>query len=160
VSVPVQDAAGLYAGSDVMTAGARAGRVESVALRGGSALVTLRVDSEHAPLRVDATVAIRPRSLLGERYVALDPGQAAATLPAGATLPATSVTESTSLEDVVNTFDQPTRDRMQTLIVELGGGVAGRGEQVNAGLAAGREDLGSLRGIADTLASRDATSGP
>ncbi|HKF75026.1 MAG TPA: MlaD family protein [Candidatus Dormibacteraeota bacterium] len=156
VAVPVQDAAGLYPGSDVMIAGARVGRVESVALRGGSALVTLAVDPEHAPLSADATIAIRPKSLLGERYVALDPGQAAATLPGGSTLPATSVTESTSLEDVVSAFDQPTRDKLQTLIVELGGGVAGRGEQLNAGLAAGKEDLGSLRGIAAALASRDA----
>jgi len=156
VSVPVQDAAGLYAGSDVMIAGARAGRVDSVSLRGGSALVTLAVDVEHAPLSADATIAIRPKSLLGERYVALDPGQSAATLASGSTLPATSVTESTSLEDVVDTFDQPTRDKLRTLIVELGGGVAGRGEQLNAGLAAGKEDLGSLRGIAATLATRDA----
>jgi ABC-type transporter Mla subunit MlaD len=40
--------------------------------------------------------------------------------------------------------------------VELGGGVAGRGQELNAGLAAGRQDLDSLRGIAATLASRDA----
>jgi phospholipid/cholesterol/gamma-HCH transport system substrate-binding protein len=156
VSVPVRDAAGLYPGSDVMVAGARAGQVEAVTLQGGAALVTVGVDAEHAPLRTDATIGIRPKSLLGERYVALDPGQAPGTLPSGATLPATAVTGSTSLEDVVNTFDQPTRDKLQTLVVELGGGVAGRGEEVNAGLHAGKEDLGSLRGIADTLASRDA----
>jgi phospholipid/cholesterol/gamma-HCH transport system substrate-binding protein len=156
VSVPVQDAAGLYTGSDVMIAGARAGRVEAVTLRGGAALVTIDVDPEHAPLRTDATIGIRPKSLLGERYVALDPGQAAGTLPSGAILPATAVTGSTSLEDVVSTFDQPTRDRLQTLIVELGGGAAGRGPELNAGLAAGKEDLGSLRGIAAALASRDA----
>ena len=63
-----------------------------------------------------------------------------------------AVTSATSLEDVVNTFDQPTRDKLQTLIVELGAGVAGRGQELNAGLAAGREDLGDLRGIAGALA--------
>jgi phospholipid/cholesterol/gamma-HCH transport system substrate-binding protein len=156
VRVPVQDAAGLSPGSDLMIAGARAGRVEGIALAAGAALVTVSVDAEHAPLRRDATVSVRPKSLLGERYLALDPGQAADALPTGATLPRTSVTSSTSLEDVINTFDQPTRDKLQTLVVELGGAVAGRGQDVNFGLAAGRQDLDSLRGVAATLASRDA----
>jgi phospholipid/cholesterol/gamma-HCH transport system substrate-binding protein len=156
VTVPVEDAAGLSPGSDLMIAGAPAGRVESIALGRGSALVTVSVDAEHAPLHRDATVSVRPKSLLGERYLALDPGQAADTLPSGATLPATQVTRSTALEDVINTFDAPTRAKLQTLVVELGGGVAGRGAEVNAGLAAGRQDLADLRGIAATLASRDA----
>jgi phospholipid/cholesterol/gamma-HCH transport system substrate-binding protein len=154
--VPIENAAGLAPGSDVMIAGASAGRVQAIALAPGSALVTITVDAEHAPVQRDATVGVRPKSLLGERYLALDPGQAAGTLPSGATLPPTAIVRSTDLEDVVNTFDQPTRDKLQTLVVELGGGVAGRGQELNAGLAAGRQDLDSLRGIASTLASRDA----
>ena len=155
VKVPVEDAAGLSPGSDLMIAGAKAGGVESIVPAGGVAFVTVKVDPEHAPLRRDATISVRPKSLLGERYLALDPGQAADTLPSGASLPSTSVTGSTSLEDVTNTFDQPTREKLQTLIVELGSGVAGRGQELNQGLAAGHDDLASLRGIASTLASRD-----
>ncbi len=154
--VPIQNAAGLSPGSDVMIAGASAGRVQAIALAPGSALVTISVDAEHAPVHRDATVGVRPKSLLGERYLALDPGQAAGTLPSGATLPPTAVVRSTDLEDVIDTFDQPTREKLQTLVVELGGGVAGRGQELNAGLAAGRQDLDSLRGIASTLAGRDA----
>jgi phospholipid/cholesterol/gamma-HCH transport system substrate-binding protein len=156
VKVPVENASGLSTGSDLMIAGARAGRVDGIGLGDGAAVVTVSVDAEHAPLRRDATVSVRPKSLLGERYLALDPGQSNESLPSGATLPPTAVTASTSLEDVVNTFDQPTRDKLQTLVVELGGGVAGRGRELNAGLAAGREDLDDLRGIASTLAGRDA----
>src|SRR5207302_665454 len=69
VTVPVENAAGLYPGSDVMVAGAKAGSIDSISLRGGA---------------------------------------------------------------------------------------AGRGQQLNAGLAAGRQDLDDLNGIAGTLASRDA----
>ena len=156
VTVPVENAAGLSPGSDLMIAGAKAGSVDSIGLGQGVALVKVDVDAEHAPLRRDATVSVRPKSLLGERYLALDPGQAPEALPSGAALPPTSVTSSTSLEDVVNTFDQPTRDKLQTLVVELGAGVAGRGQELNAGLAAGRQDMDDLRGIASTLASRDA----
>lgn len=156
VTVPVQDAAGLSPGSDVMIAGALAGRVESISLGQGAALVLIGVDAEHAPLHTDAVVSVRPKSLLGERYLALDPGQAPGTLPSGATLPATQVTQSTDLQDVVDTFDAPTRAKLQTLIVELGGGVAGRGTELNGALVSGRQDLSDLRGIAATLASRDA----
>lgn len=156
VTVPVQDAAGLSPGSDVMIAGALAGRVESISLGQGAALVLVGIDAEHAPLHTDAVVSVRPKSLLGERYLALDPGQAPGTLPSGATLPATQVTQSTDLQDVINSFDAPTRAKLQTLIVELGGGVAGRGTELNGALVSGRHDLSDLRGIAATLASRDA----
>jgi len=154
--VPVENAAGLSPGSDVMIAGAAAGRVQDIALGPDSAVVTVSVNPEDAPVHPDAAVAVRPKSLLGERYLALDPGRAAGALPSGAALPPTAVVRSTDLEDVIGTFDQPTRDKLQTLVVELGGGVAGRGQELNAGLAAGRQDLDSLRGIASTLASRDA----
>lgn len=156
VTVPVQDAAGLSPGSDVMIAGAIAGSVESISLGRDASLVLVGIDAEHAPLHTDATVSIRPKSLLGERYLALDPGQAADTLPTGATLPATQVTQSTDLQDVINTFDAPTRAKLQTLVVELGGGVAGRGSELNGALVSGRQDISDLRGIAATLASRDA----
>ena len=156
VTVPVQDAAGQSPGSDLMIAGALAGRVESISLGSGAALVRVTVDAEHAPLHRDATVSIRPKSLLGERYLALDPGQAGETLPSGATLPATQVTQSTDLQDVINTFDEPTRAKLQTLVVELGGGVAGRGDELNGALVAGRQDISDLRGISATLANRDA----
>jgi phospholipid/cholesterol/gamma-HCH transport system substrate-binding protein len=156
VTVPIQDAAGLSPGSDVMIAGALAGRVESISLGHGAALVLVGIDAEHAPLHTDAVVSVRPKSLLGERYLALDPGQAPGAMPSGATLPATQVTQSTDLQDVIDTFDAPTRAKLQTLIVELGGGVGGRGTELNGALVSGRQDLSDLRGIAATLASRDA----
>ena len=154
--VPTEDAAGLYPGSDVMIAGTPAGTVQDISLgSGGLAMVTASIDTAYAPVHKDATVSIRPKSLLGEMYVALDPGQAAATLPSGATLPRLQVNRSTDLQQVVNTFDTPTRDKLQTVIVELGGGVMGRGEDVNRGIQYGNQDLSDLAGIADTLAQRD-----
>jgi ABC-type transporter Mla subunit MlaD len=65
------------------------------------------------------------------------------------------VTRSTELQDVFNTFDQPTRDKLQVVIDELGGGVAGQGAIQNQGIAAGSQDLTDLAAIADTLAQKD-----
>ena len=151
-----EDASGLYPGSDVMIAGAKAGSVRDVSLNGaGLAVITAGVDPAFAPVHRDASVTIRPKSLLGEMYVSLDPGRSGGTLPSGATLPRLQANRSTDLEQVVGTFDAPTRRKLQTVIVELGGGVAGRGPEVNQALPSGRRDLEDLAAVADTLAQHD-----
>lgn len=151
-----EDASGLYPGSDVMIAGAKAGSVRDISLNGqGLALITTQIDPAFTPVHRDAAVSIRPKSLLGEMYVSLNPGQSGDTLSTGATLPRIQANRSTDLEQVVSTFDDPTRQKLQTVIVELGGGVAGRGPQVNQSLPYGRKDLNDLAAVADTLAQHD-----
>lgn len=155
LQLPLQDASGLYPGSDVEIAGARAGRLLGLQLQGGVAMATVSIDPLHAPVHRDARVDVRPKSLLGEKYIALDPGRAPGTLASGAKLPPASVTRSVELQDVFNSFDAPTRDKLQVLIDELGGGVAGEGQVQNRGLSYGRQDLDDLAAIADTLAQKD-----
>lgn len=155
LTVPLRDASGLYVGSDVEIAGAKAGRVEDMTLRAGTVLTTISVDGDHAPVHIDAKVDVRPKSLLGEKYIALDPGRRAQTLDSGSRLAAAAVSRSTELQDVFNTFDQPTRDKLQIVIDELGGGVAGEGQVQNQGIAYGAQDLNDLSAIADTLAQKD-----
>lgn len=153
--VPLDSAAGLYAGSDVEIAGAKAGRIDGITLEGGVAVAALSIDPQYAPVHSDATVSLRPKSLLGEKYLALDPGQASSTLASGARLPRTHVASAVDLQDVFNTFDQPTRDKLQIAIDELGGGLAGEGMVQNRGIAAGSQDLTDLAAVADELAQRD-----
>jgi virulence factor Mce-like protein len=155
VDVPIQDAAGLYPGSDVEIAGARAGHIDAISLRGGLAVATLNIDAQHAPIHRDATVDLRPKSLLGEKYLALDPGKSSDTLASGSTLARAAVTQSVELQDVFNTFDKPTRDKLQVLIDQLGGGLAGEGQVTNTGIRYGQPDLNDLAAIADTLAQKD-----
>jgi len=126
--VPIDSADGLYPGSDVLIAGARAGSVRDISVDGAQTLVTIAVDDAHAPVHADATVTVRPKSLLGEKYLAIDPGKSGDALPSGATLGRSAVSQSVELQDVFNTFDQPTRDKLQVLIDQLGGGLAGEGE--------------------------------
>lgn len=153
--VPVADANGLYPGSDVLIAGSRAGSVSDIRVQGGHALVTIQVDPAEAPVHTDATVQIRPKSLLGEKYVALDPGTSAGVLDSGTTLPASHVQISTDLQQVINTFDAPTRQKLQVLLLNLGPGVDGRGQDLNESLTSGRQDLDSLSQVAQTLGQRD-----
>jgi phospholipid/cholesterol/gamma-HCH transport system substrate-binding protein len=155
IQIPLDSAAGLYAGSDVLIAGARAGTVDDIQPDGGLALVTVTLDDAFAPVHTNARATVRPKSLLGEKYIALDPGSGD-NLPSGARLPTTQVAEAVELQDVVNSLDAPTREKLRTLVIELGGGLAGQGYTTNQTIAFGRQDMDSLATIANTLAARDA----
>jgi phospholipid/cholesterol/gamma-HCH transport system substrate-binding protein len=153
--VPLADANGLYPGSDVLVAGSRAGSVEEISVQGTHALVKIRLDPAESPVHSDATVALRPKSLLGEKYLALNPGNANGVLDSGTTLPAGQVMVATDLQDVVNTFDAPTRAKLQVLIDNLGPAVNGRGQDLSETFTTGRKDLDSLGQVAQTLGQRD-----
>src|SRR5256884_5216529 len=152
--VPIDSADGLYPGSDVLIAGARAGSVRDISVDGAQTLVTIAVDDAHAPVHADATVTVRPKSLLGEKYVALDPGHSDE-LPSGSRVSHEQVARAVDLQDVVNSLDQPTREKLRTLVIALGGGLAGRGLDTNQAITYGRQDLDHLAAITDTLAARD-----
>ena len=152
--VPLDSADGLYPGSDVLIAGAKAGSVQDISLEGNQTLVTIVLDDAYAPVHADATVNVRPKSLLGEKYVALDPGSSDQ-LASGSRLPRTQVARAVDLQDVVNSLDAPTREKLRTLVISLGGGLAGRGLDTNQTLSYGRQDLDHLAAITHTLAQRD-----
>ena len=155
LQIPLDSAAGLYPGSDVLVAGAKAGTVDDIRMDGGAALVSITLDDAFAPVHTNARVTVRPKSLLGEKYVALDPGSGDS-LPSGSRLPASQVAQAVELQDVVNSLDAPTREKLRTLVIELGGGVAGRGLDTNQTIAYSRQDMNDLATIANTLAARDA----
>jgi phospholipid/cholesterol/gamma-HCH transport system substrate-binding protein len=154
--IPTEDASGITTGSDVTIAGVDAGTVRGVALTpSGQAMITAAIDPAFAPVHTDATADLRPKSLLGEMYVNIDPGTSGPVLPSGATLPGLQVNRSTDLQQVLNLFNQPTRAKLQTLIDSLGGGLAGRAQDVNEAIPAGEQDLSDLAAITSTLNARD-----
>lgn len=67
------DAAGLDPGARVAVAGVEVGRVDHFDLDGDVAVATLEI-REDARIPKDARVRVRQKSLLGEKYVELDPG--------------------------------------------------------------------------------------
>jgi phospholipid/cholesterol/gamma-HCH transport system substrate-binding protein len=153
--VPLDSADGLYPGSDVLIAGAKAGSVRDINLDGGHSLLTIALDDAHAPVHSNARLTVRPKSLLGEKYVAIEPGSGDS-MASGSRLKVTQVARAVDLQDVVNTLDQPTREKLRTLLIELGGGLAGRGLDTNQTVSYGRQDLDDLAAITKTLAARDA----
>jgi phospholipid/cholesterol/gamma-HCH transport system substrate-binding protein len=66
-------AAGLVENNAVKIAGVSVGRIEQVAVDHDVAVLTLRIDSE-IELHEDARAIVRAKSLLGEKYLQIDPG--------------------------------------------------------------------------------------
>lgn len=70
------DASGLSPGDEVRMAGVRVGRVESRELHDGVARITFTVDAEQS-VRTDTVARVSYLNLLGQRYLALEPGDVA-----------------------------------------------------------------------------------
>jgi phospholipid/cholesterol/gamma-HCH transport system substrate-binding protein len=73
VTARFTDAAGLQKGASVSIAGVEVGKVASLKADYDSAIVTMDLDPD-AGVNIDAKVRIRARSLLGEKYVEVLPG--------------------------------------------------------------------------------------
>ncbi len=142
------DASPLTAGNLVKSHGVRVGSVQSVTLVHGKAEVTMVLDRSLLPLHTDAHATIRPVSLLGERYIDLDPGSDSAPFMSHAqVIPVSRTSESVDLDQVLNSLDDPTSTALAALVTTLGEGTQGNGKNVAAALRAltpAMTDAGSL----------------
>jgi virulence factor Mce-like protein len=152
------DASGLVAGEDVKIAGVKAGIVDSVDLTDGRlALVQMEVDSPFAPFRSDARCGVRAQSLIGERFIQCDPGTVDAgplPTPAGADTPTVPVDQDSApidLDLVFDVFRAPYRQRLAIILNELGAGLTGRGEDLNAIIRGANPALAQYRRVLSTL---------
>lgn len=103
-SATFSDASGLHAGDNVRVAGVRVGRVDTVKLRDNVAWVKFTVQAAQPVLR-STGVAIRYQNLIGQRYLALVPGQGSAEpLAAGSEIPMTQTQNAFDLTVVTNGF--------------------------------------------------------
>jgi phospholipid/cholesterol/gamma-HCH transport system substrate-binding protein len=149
------DATGLRVDSDVKIGGVAGGHVASITLNPHDrALVTFDLGRSAVPIGAGATATIRPANLLGEYYVDLEPGDAVAhPLRSGSTLPLSATGDSVGLDQVLNTLDATTRERLALLIGETGIAFGDSGPQFAATLASlppaldqARHVLGQLDG--------------
>lgn len=151
VEVQFDDAGALRAGDDVRIANVRAGFVDSIELVDGTPVVTLELD-DGRQVYDDASATIGARSALGQKYVELDPGTPDAGQLAGP-IPAERTTGSVELDTVLDTLDARTRKATGTALREIGGGLTGRGKDLNDGLAHLDADLRDIGTIATALDS-------
>jgi ABC-type transporter Mla subunit MlaD len=151
------NAANVVAGEDVKIAGVAAGIVESVELTDERlALIRMKVDAPFAPFQADARCEVRAQSLIGERFVQCDPGTPEAgplQAPDGGTptVPAEQNSAPIDLDLVFNVLRGPYRERLAIVLNELGAGLSGRGEDLNAIIRSANPALADARDLLDTL---------
>jgi virulence factor Mce-like protein len=144
--VPNADA--LVKGNEVRIGGVRVGIVRSVVpveLENGefAAELDLKLDKSAEPLPVDSTIAVRPKSALGLKFLQVTPGDSSEAFEAGDTIPVTASTpEPVDIDEFFGMFDEKTRDAIRQNLSGFGNALAGRGPQLN-------EAIGALRRLAE-----------
>ncbi len=121
-------ASGLAKGDEVRIVGQRVGEVTAIGDGpGSSALVTMSLEEEAAPVSSEARLTIEPRLLLeGAFYVRLAPGPPGGpTLSSGGTLPVSRTAGPVRIADVLSLFEQPTRQSLHNAIAGVGRGLGG-----------------------------------
>lgn len=140
VSLDVPHAGNIVYFSDVMVAGVKVGKVDSISEEGGHAHIEISLDSAVAPLHQGATVQVRSKSLLEEGYLEVTDGKGDA-IPSGAQLPAGSAKSQVQLADVLKSLDPQTRKNLSAALQSAGLSTAGSEQQIQD-LASGLGDLG------------------
>lgn len=141
VQVPFREAVQLADQADVRISGVPVGKVTSLERDGDRTLAELQIDARYAPLPADTQAQLRSKTLLGETYVELSAGsKGAPRLPEGGRLPVAQVKGTVELDEILRTFDAPTRRGLQTWFRGWSKSVDGRAGSISA-------TLGNLPGL-------------
>lgn len=138
IKVPFNEATQLAEQSDVRISGVSVGKVQTIDLapRRGEALATILLDDKYGPIPRGTRAILRIKTLLGETYVELTPGDRdGAPLPDGGTLPVARVAESVQLDEIFRTFDPGTRAAFQEWQRQAAIAIAGRGQDFSNAFA-------------------------
>ena len=136
-SVPFDEATQLAVESDVRISGVPVGKVKAVELAdSGLAEATIELDSRYAPIPTDTRAMLRTKTLLGETFVELTPGDGQGpTLEEGGDLPRAQVADSVQLDEIWRTFDSRTRDAFRVWMQGTAASLRGRGDDLSAVIA-------------------------
>src|SRR3954470_1923943 len=135
VKVDFPEATTLAEQADVRISGVPVGRVQSKQLDGRYTLATLRIQPEYAPLPADTKAILRQKTLLGETYVELTPGDRQGRKVAdGGKLPQGNVAQTVQLDEIFRAFDPKTRAAFRTWLEQQGRALDKRGRDLNAAL--------------------------
>jgi ABC-type transporter Mla subunit MlaD len=164
VRVELPNGANLLPGNEVREGGFRIGIVsdmDAVPLRGGrvGAVATLKIDNKQKGIPVDSRVVIRPRSVLGLKYVELHRGSAERKLREGDTLPVQRASIPVELDEFQNMFDARTRTGIQRNLGGFGTAFAARGASLNRTISLAPRFLRHLQPVMHVLAEPDTELG-
>jgi phospholipid/cholesterol/gamma-HCH transport system substrate-binding protein len=137
VKVPFSEATQLAEQSDVRISGVNVGKVQKIELapNGKQALATAAIDAQYAPLPESTRAILRTKTLLGETYIELTPGDRQdPELEDGGTLPEANVAQSVQLDEIFRTFNAQTRAAFQEWMREAAVAINGQGQNLSYAL--------------------------
>jgi phospholipid/cholesterol/gamma-HCH transport system substrate-binding protein len=155
----------LVRGFEVRIGGARVGlisEIEPLRRADGStyAQITMKLNKDLEPLPAGSHLRVRPRSSLGLKYIELEPGrEGGEALAAGSVIPARQIRPTVELDEFFNMFDAPARVGQRNTLDGIGGGLAGRGRDINTAIEAFVPLLADLEPVARNLSSGETRLG-
>jgi phospholipid/cholesterol/gamma-HCH transport system substrate-binding protein len=108
--------------ADVRISGVPIGKVQdTVANKStGTTVATLEIEEKYAPVPKDTRAILRQKTLLGETYVELTPGNASAGMvPEGGSLPVGAVSPTVEVDELFRTFNPQQRRDFQIWMQQL-----------------------------------------
>jgi virulence factor Mce-like protein len=134
VHVLMPEAANLAQEADVRISGVTVGKVKSKNVDSSAAAtdVVLEIDHKYAPIAKDTEAILRQKTLLGETYVELAPGdKSSGTIADGGRIPRSHVAPTVELDEIFRAFDPKTRVAFQRWMIEQGRVFGNNGQNLN-----------------------------
>ena len=119
-------------GQAVDIAGIQVGKITSVELEDGHAVVGMDIEPKYMKLiHPDATLLLRPKTNLNDMVVEVDPGSGKGHIEDGDNFPLAQTEPNTNLDAFLATLDADTRQYIQLLVAGGAQGIGGRGRQLS-----------------------------
>ena len=112
------------------------------------AQMTLKLNKANGSVPIDSTAVIRPRSVLGLKYVDLHVGRSKHVFADGGTMPIGQTSVPVQFEDIFQTFNAPTRKAIQNNLVGFGNTLAAPRVALNDTIASLPALFGHLEPVA------------
>src|SRR5215475_12406196 len=132
--VSFKEAGQLAQEADVRISGVSVGKVKLIVpdKKTGSSDATIELDEQYAPIPKDTKAVLRQKTLLGETYVELTPGdKSSGMVPEGGRLPASSVSPTVELDEIFRAFDAKTRASFQVWMQQLALATQSRAQDIS-----------------------------
>jgi phospholipid/cholesterol/gamma-HCH transport system substrate-binding protein len=117
-------------GQSVRVAGVQIGKIGDVRLQDGIAVVDLEIEEEYEEMiREDATALLRPKTVLKDMFLEVDPGSGDV-LPEGGRIRLRNTLPDVDPDEIYSALDDDTQAYLQLLVAGAGKGLRGRGEDL------------------------------
>jgi phospholipid/cholesterol/gamma-HCH transport system substrate-binding protein len=122
-------------GQAVVIAGIQVGKISSVDLEDGHAVIGMDVEPKYLKLiHPDATLLLRPKTNLNDMTVEIEPGSAGKPVESGHDFPLSQTEPSIPFEALLSTLDADTRQYLQLLVAGGAQGIGGHGRELSGAL--------------------------